>query len=258
VRTMLQSHLHLTSKVIEQWSEDMRHSHRFRSGLALISTLAAASVILGSSLLSGAELQEASCELWKILENQGRSVSGSVDAECHGDVVNCFPFLGHSIPFGNWGVDSNLMAKQNSDQFAGWRSIDNQLQWNSCTAEFPSPDCDKYNSPDCTTQQAIDGARPYAWTLAARWTQTTCADLGFLNGMVVTSTGNFMDIWELDGCDEDENVTYMQFPDLNAVLSCNPDGHFCQGLGGWNSPTSVNPQNATAQVRLVGEAYTVQ
>jgi hypothetical protein len=76
------------------------------------------------------------CELRKSFFNRNRYVFGSVNAECSGDFMWCPPFS-HSVPWGNWGVDSNVGSRRNSDQFAGWRDF-GSLQWNSMYVRVPS------------------------------------------------------------------------------------------------------------------------
>src|SRR6266480_3187787 len=50
--------------------------------------------------------------------------------------------LFHSQPWGNWGVSSNVGAKQDGDQFQGWFPQDGHLQWNSCSVDYVHPDLD--------------------------------------------------------------------------------------------------------------------
>jgi hypothetical protein len=41
----------------------------------------------------------------------------------------------HSVPWGNWGVNSNLGTRLNTDQFQGWRQpcTNTKVEWNSCS-----------------------------------------------------------------------------------------------------------------------------
>lgn len=50
----------------------------------------------------------------------------------------------HSVPWGNWGVSSNVGSKQDTDQFKGWRQPCSQLkvEWNSCSENS------RYRSPN--------------------------------------------------------------------------------------------------------------
>ncbi len=48
----------------------------------------------------------------------------------------CGPSL-HSVPWGNWGVSSNVGSRRDSDQFKGWlQPCDRtKVEWNSCSVE---------------------------------------------------------------------------------------------------------------------------
>lgn len=67
----------------------------------------------------------------------------------------CWPNA-HSVPFGNWGVSSNVGSWQNANQFEGWNpgcsysSPRAQVQWNSCLVDYvkPDPNCQRLNFPD--------------------------------------------------------------------------------------------------------------
>lgn len=69
----------------------------------------------------------------------------------------CFgvPVVGHSVPFGNWGVSSNVGSKRDADQFQGWHPSCNPgsgtlVEWNSCSVDYVKPDADclRLNFPD--------------------------------------------------------------------------------------------------------------
>ncbi len=49
----------------------------------------------------------------------------------------------HSVPWGNWGVSSNVGSRQDTDQFKGWRQPCSQrkVEWNSCSQRS------RYRSP---------------------------------------------------------------------------------------------------------------
>jgi len=67
----------------------------------------------------------------------------------------CWPNV-HSVPFGNWGVSSNVGSKQDANQFEGWNpgcsysTPRAQVQWNSCSVDYVKPDldCQRLNFPD--------------------------------------------------------------------------------------------------------------
>ena len=48
----------------------------------------------------------------------------------------CGPSL-HSVPWGNWGVNSNVGTRRDTDQFKGWGEPCEQtkVEWNSCSVE---------------------------------------------------------------------------------------------------------------------------
>lgn len=51
------------------------------------------------------------CQHYVEMFNRDRHVYEAPNAECGGI---------HTVPFGNWGVDSNYGSRQDTDQFAGW------------------------------------------------------------------------------------------------------------------------------------------
>src|SRR5262245_60835160 len=63
------------------------------------------------------------------------------DEECTGGF--------HTVPWGNWGVNSNLGKVQDADQFKGWRQSCSEVkvEWNSCSVNYAHPDqsCEKFN-----------------------------------------------------------------------------------------------------------------
>src|SRR5690348_14120484 len=79
------------------------------------------------------------CWLSFAMFNRNRHIVGGVNAECSGGCV-----LRDTEPWGNWGVDSNFGARDNTTQFKGWKSgssvdpcgeniSDSAPEWNSCT-----------------------------------------------------------------------------------------------------------------------------
>lgn len=87
------------------------------------------------------------------MENRDRHCYKNVNAECSWD--------GHTVPWGNWGVRSNLGDKNNNEQFQGWYPVIQwpfplQLQWNSCYIEYPPPDDYYYNDANYTEQHSED------------------------------------------------------------------------------------------------------
>ena len=112
--------------------------------------------LLAASLGSlPAQDSEQTCVVVLSGQNQNRTVAGLIDVEC-GTVI---PLVGHSAPFGNWGVASNYGQIRDTDQFRGWSHEDGpttKRQWNSCTSLYPKGNCDHYNTPPgiCLTQSS--------------------------------------------------------------------------------------------------------
>ncbi len=81
------------------------------------------------------------------------------DEECPGGI--------HSVPFGNWGVSSNVGSKTNGHQFEGWHphcSATSLVQWNSCAVEYVRPDldCQRLNFPHPTVSYPSPPGYPFA------------------------------------------------------------------------------------------------
>lgn len=58
----------------------------------------------------------------------------------------------HSVPFGNWGVSSNVGSKRDANQFQGWNKpcYELKVEWNSCSVDYVKPDynCQRLNFPN--------------------------------------------------------------------------------------------------------------
>jgi hypothetical protein len=56
----------------------------------------------------------------------------------------------HSVPWGNWGVNSNAGRRTDTDQFKGWHQPCSQtkVEWNSCSSRFQYRTADYLNFPD--------------------------------------------------------------------------------------------------------------
>jgi len=119
----------------------MKHSHR------TIPLLAAALAAFAAQSLSG----QAVCSFSISMVNHNRYAYDTAE-EC-----SCC----HSIPFGNWGVSSNVGSKQDTNQFQGWSGSCSQVkvQWNSCSREYVKPDldCRRLNFPDPAGQVPYPG-----------------------------------------------------------------------------------------------------
>lgn len=78
--------------------------------------------------------------------------------------------LFHSVPWGNWGVSSNIGSKQDTDQFKGWRQPCSQLkvEWNSCSenSRYRSPNYLNFPNQVVTYPYPANGypfSDPYLW-----------------------------------------------------------------------------------------------
>ena len=73
------------------------------------------------------------CVVHFCMENKDRYCYGNVHAEFGWE-----PEGYHYPPFGNWGVNSNILPRENDDQFQGWHWYGfpyYHWDWNSCTVD---------------------------------------------------------------------------------------------------------------------------
>ena len=207
---------------------------------------------------ANAQWSEYRCETYVEFENRERRVFGmNIAAECKED--------GHSVPFGNWGVDSNRGAVRNAFQFPGWKKectcilgiclFCDLRQWNSCTRDHPPAEYSQYYNgsghnqiadPDSTafygggTEQGPDGA--------------TCESLGPVESL----RGNYMDLWEIDlfgGRDNDELVAKLTYPSVDVPMTCDSEWD-CHGSSEWLSP-SLGDDAVSADIRITVRRYQV-
>ena len=170
-------------------------------------------------------------------QNYKRTVAGVVNAECGGPTVGNLT-VGHSAPWGNWGVASNYGDVEDTDQFRGWKHEDGpptKLQWNSCThgnVKFHAPNCDYYNANGCTTQETkpFDAVVTHG-RLSYRYSVTECpaapAVIGEgptegclrLNGISVGQSSNHMTVYELDRPDGYDLVKTIYFPGTSKTFN---------------------------------------
>jgi hypothetical protein len=145
------------------------------------------------------------------------------------------------------GVDSNHGSRYDGFQFAGWKSLDNKKQWNSCTSKYPPPDPFRYNYDGYTTQFTTEGPRIYAqwWLDELPW---PCSDYG----TIFTFMNYFMVVWELDWPDSDDHVATLTYPSFSTNLS--GGGGYWWGESAWVNPSSVTGpwgNNMTANMDLI-------
>jgi hypothetical protein len=223
-----------------------------------LTRLLVAGVLLGESCLVAQQV----CRVSLAGATRNRRVVGDVYAECPGDIINCIPFLPveHSIPFGNWGATSNFGQKQDGHQFQGWcnnswvrdnygnwklECRDGWYEWNSCyQSQWGPPNCTLFNYASCYQQATVTGNNVHGTIGYDVWTSCpydwngdgACDTGGCLNMTSMGTSNNFMTLYELDKCDEDELVQSLYFPATTAYTSCSIWG--CSAAGSnWVTPT---------------------
>jgi hypothetical protein len=109
------------------------------------SSLRALSVFICALFLTAPTRAQGECVITINLANHHR-FAYKTEEECQSGI--------HTVPWGNWGVSSNVGSKRNADQFKGWdgNCANVKVQWNSCSASdrfrlssylnFPQTDSD--------------------------------------------------------------------------------------------------------------------
>jgi hypothetical protein len=93
----------------------------------------------------------------------------------------------HTVPWGNWGVNSNVGKVRDADQFKGWRQSCSEVkvEWNSCSVNYLHPDqnCERLNYPDRAgiyppnPGNGYPFSDPYGWNDSVPpYGGTTCVD----------------------------------------------------------------------------------
>ena len=212
------------------------------------------------------------CQLSHSGLNQNRKVMGPVATECESE--GWWPPIPHSVPFGNWGVTSNVGHKIDGHQFNGWCHnswvCDNNgdcdthctdwrgwYEWNSCTtyAQWAPENCSLYNYNGCSQQVTTRGVNTHGST--ATYVYVSCpydsngdgyCDTGGCEDVYYFYSGNnWMTLYELDGWDDDEVVQSMYFPSVTVSLNC--DAMSCNSVTtSWLSPDSYDTPRSPALV----------
>lgn len=215
-------------------------------------------------------------------QNYKRTVAGVVNTECGGPTVGGVT-IGHSAPFGNWGVASNYGDIADTDQFRGWSHEDGpltKLQWNSCThgdVEFHAPNCDYYNANDCTTQEGFTfEAVVTHGRMSYRHSATACPTPGTvgnepgngclaLEGTQASQTSNHMTLYELDGWvaghsgDNHDLVKTLYFPGTSVTFTSCSYEECPERTTGWFPKSGQSTDGAThavvgAELRMKAKA----
>lgn len=186
------------------------------------------------------------CRVDTIVESRARRVAGDVNTEC-GD--ECRPFLPcHDAPWGNWGIQSGFGGRTNNDQFAGWRVVGEQRQWNSCTSKYNSADF--FNDgpgrqkaePDSTETVHVMRIHNPEGFLG----EDTCAAL---LPQEVANASLQLEVYELDGFDFDNMVTTLDYRGIDARIICT-DSWNCSWVSGWYSAASTDGTGVSAEIRI--------
>ena len=189
----------------------------------------------------------ARCLVTVDLYNDRRRVPGEVNVECTG-IHYGFNSDPTKNGYGNWGVASFYGAVRDTDQFAGWYSEDNKLQWQSCTRKLPKPNCDVYNDNNCRGQKAVpDNKRRYGGYIYFLPHGVLCNTIG-----VETVEAIDMHLYELDWPDADDPVASLVYGDINVRLSCS-SAWKCSGESTWRAATS---SGGTVSARVRAEVNT--
>lgn len=90
------------------------------------------------------------------------------------------PDAGHSAPWCNWGVVSNVGDKEDDYQFMGWKWEGGWCQWNTCTGWVqyrPPKPCNTYLNADerepglCWEQKTLPGININKYGMGSRWVE---------------------------------------------------------------------------------------
>ena len=218
---------------------------------------AGVAVLLTSGVLMPTLLWAATCTIDVGFINRKRFVPGNVDEECG---------PGHTPPWGNWGVTSNVGGRRNADQFAGWKRKGGHRQWNSCTTDYPwrntDPDHeDFYNHPltnyQYKTEQRSDpmDEQHYASHRFTGPIGVPCDEV-YLSG-VYTSRDIYMHLYELDAGGifggADDKITKLRYGDIHVPISCT-GAWACEGRSAWTWPIEGH-SDVTAQVQIRMRLY---
>lgn len=256
---------------INRWIDE-ELLNRTRAMLPLALFILTLLLVFIPGTLPAQSADEETCILTLTGQNRNRTVAGSINVECGGP-----PGVGHSAPFGNWGVASNYGEISDTDQFRGWKHEDGprtKLQWNSCTtnrSEFRAPNCSYYNANGCRTQAS--SAVVTHGVMAFRTSSTPCPIPGTVGNAPgtgcrvyeearVSQTSNHMTLYELDGWrgresgDGHDLVETLYFPGTSLTLTGCHLGGCPERTTGWVGMTSSTSSqaNVDADLRMKAKA----
>ena len=174
--------------------------------------------------------------------NLSRGIHGDVNAECPEDPGP------HSVPWGNWGVDSNYGGREDGHQFPGWEpQLDGTYEWNSCTRIL---DPNHFNARQWTQ---VDRGTRNLYAVARHQSPSGYTCESWLSGGLYTIVGEFMKLYELDGggifFGGDDWVTTLLYSGINIPVTCTGPW----ACTGWSA--AVSPYSGTADVTADIQLY---
>ena len=240
------------------------------------SSLGVPLLLLAIGLGAAPQVYPQVCEIEFSVLNKDRYVYGPVDNECSTSG-------GHSAPFGNWGVKTEISDKLDGHQFQGWcqfkflcdnnddcdwHCTDRWYEWNSCTYhEWSPPNSDFYNYNSNTQQRSTRGNNQHGGGRASLDAPSCPSDSdgdgvndaggckeALSRGFSVD--GHRMELYELDGkwigrwFSSDTLVETLRFPGLEIAardIDCD-DADYCSEseVGRWRSPSNASSSGKTS------------
>jgi hypothetical protein len=213
-----------------------------------------ASALIGLVALTPVEIRAAveGCMVFLHLHTDERYVSGPIEAECP-----CIGPFCHSVPFGNWGVETPWSSREDGNQFPGWKQEDDGTEeWNSCTTdawfEPPHPTYFNHPVPGWYAQSSTEGVAVHNSGLISFGQNISCS---VLNGAPFTLESHSIDVYELDP-GSDQFLGSLTYPDQSVVLECSGSGSgaTCVKATPFINPT-WGPSAFTAKARIGLTAY---
>ena len=195
------------------------------------------------------QAQGARCAWTAEFTNTRRRLKGSLDQECPKWYLP--EWLEHSVPWGNFGVNSRYQRRRDSDQWAGWHPKDGFRQWSACTkGEHAPPNPEFYNDGGGWTQRSSPDRVHWHATHRRRGPRGRTCDS--LYGNVYVYRNVYMTLYELDAggfpFGGDDKVTTLRFGNVSVPVNCGNDDWHCSGVSRWIS--SRRNSNASGQLRI--------